>query len=82
MKTCFPILALALSATLLTACDKKPGDSPTSTPPAPSAQSMAPASTEHPSKPDALHATDPKTMSPAPGSGEGASAATDPSQKK
>lgn len=82
MKTRLPLLGLVLSAALLTACDKKPGDSPASTPPAPSSQSMAPTSPEHPSKPDSVHTTDPKTLSPAPGSGEGASAATDPSQKK
>ena len=82
MKTRFPLLGLALSAALLAGCNKSPGDSPVSTPSAPSAQSMAPASTEHPSKPEAPHTTDPKTLSPAPGSGEGASASTDPSQKK
>lgn len=82
MKIHLPLLCLAFSAGLLAGCDKTPGDSPASTPPAPSAQSMAPASTEHPSKPDALHNSNPKTDAPAPGAGEGASAATDPSQKK
>lgn len=82
MKTCISLLGLALSAALLAGCNKTPGDSPASTPPAPSAQSMAPASTEHPSKPDSLKNSDPKTEAPAPGAGEGASAATDPSQKK
>lgn len=78
MQTKTHLLGLVFAAALLSACGDHKGSAPAAEPAAPPPASSA----ANPSQPDSIQNSDPKTAAPAPGAGEGASAATDPSQKK
>ncbi|WPB57645.1 hypothetical protein [Xylophilus sp. GOD-11R] len=75
------LVCTAFALVLLAACGDR-GGTPPAPASAPAASSPAPSSGDHPSQPSPGQNSNPTTQAPAPGSGEGASAATDPSQKK